>query len=243
MSRQNFNRPGRPKYISSQPITQSLYNPSLTPLPNSVYPNSLSELILILDQEMEEKSKLEVTLIGEADPDASASSSSSSSAEQVAAMLHESESESEKKIESDDSEMVKKTESASVSFLFSEPAIRFWFCRKLIRVWFCFAKQSESEKGDIVETEASKVKTAVLGPPGPKFSEPAIRASPRRSTSSRLRLKLMALRARSGLLCLVVLVPKSHRSQVKEVLKITSSAGKEAGDIAIGCSFYLSSLS
>ncbi|XP_040372623.1 uncharacterized protein LOC112195055 isoform X13 [Rosa chinensis] len=191
MSRQNFNRPGRPKYISSQPITQSLYNPSLTPLPNSVYPNSLSELILILDQEMEEKSKLEVTLIGEADPDASASSSSSSSAEQVAAMLHESESESEKKIESDDSEMVKKTESASVSFLFSEPAIR---------------------------------------------------ASPRRSTSSRLRLKLMALRARSGLLCLVVLVPKSHR-QVKEVLKITSSAGKEAGDIAIGCSFYLSSLS
>ncbi|XP_040372616.1 uncharacterized protein LOC112195055 isoform X5 [Rosa chinensis] len=242
MSRQNFNRPGRPKYISSQPITQSLYNPSLTPLPNSVYPNSLSELILILDQEMEEKSKLEVTLIGEADPDASASSSSSSSAEQVAAMLHESESESEKKIESDDSEMVKKTESASVSFLFSEPAIRFWFCRKLIRVWFCFAKQSESEKGDIVETEASKVKTAVLGPPGPKFSEPAIRASPRRSTSSRLRLKLMALRARSGLLCLVVLVPKSHR-QVKEVLKITSSAGKEAGDIAIGCSFYLSSLS
>ncbi|PRQ45251.1 hypothetical protein RchiOBHm_Chr3g0488121 [Rosa chinensis] len=214
MSRQNFNRPGRPKYISSQPITQSLYNPSLTPLPNSVYPNSLSELILILDQEMEEKSKLEVTLIGEADPDASASSSSSSSAEQVAAMLHESESESEKKIESDDSEMVKKTESAS----------------------------SESEKGDIVETEASKVKTAVLGPPGPKFSEPAIRASPRRSTSSRLRLKLMALRARSGLLCLVVLVPKSHR-QVKEVLKITSSAGKEAGDIAIGCSFYLSSLS
>ncbi|XP_040372022.1 uncharacterized protein LOC112191972 isoform X1 [Rosa chinensis] len=123
---------------------------------------------------MEEKSKLEVTLIGEADPDASASSSSSSSAEQVAAMLHESESESEKKIESDDSEMVKKTESASVSFLFSEPAIRFWFCRKLIRVWFCFAKQSESEKGDIVvETEdGSESKTAVLGPPGPKMTSP-----------------------------------------------------------------------
>ncbi|XP_024191161.1 uncharacterized protein LOC112195055 isoform X10 [Rosa chinensis] len=195
MSRQNFNRPGRPKYISSQPITQSLYNPSLTPLPNSVYPNSLSELILILDQEMEEKSKLEVTLIGEADPDASASSSSSSSAEQVAAMLHESESESEKKIESDDSEMVKKTESAS---------------------------QSESEKGDIVETEASKVKTAVLGPPGPKFSEPAIRASPRRSTSSRLRLKLMALRARSGLLCLVVLVPKSHRIDLCEFSNLSN---------------------
>ncbi|XP_024191162.1 uncharacterized protein LOC112195055 isoform X11 [Rosa chinensis] len=194
MSRQNFNRPGRPKYISSQPITQSLYNPSLTPLPNSVYPNSLSELILILDQEMEEKSKLEVTLIGEADPDASASSSSSSSAEQVAAMLHESESESEKKIESDDSEMVKKTESAS----------------------------SESEKGDIVETEASKVKTAVLGPPGPKFSEPAIRASPRRSTSSRLRLKLMALRARSGLLCLVVLVPKSHRIDLCEFSNLSN---------------------
>ncbi|XP_024189875.1 uncharacterized protein LOC112191972 isoform X2 [Rosa chinensis] len=96
---------------------------------------------------MEEKSKLEVTLIGEADPDASASSSSSSSAEQVAAMLHESESESEKKIESDDSEMVKKTESAS---------------------------QSESEKGDIVvETEdGSESKTAVLGPPGPKMTSP-----------------------------------------------------------------------
>ncbi|XP_024187246.1 uncharacterized protein LOC112193860 isoform X3 [Rosa chinensis] len=95
---------------------------------------------------MEEKSKLEVTLIGEADPDASASSSSSSSAEQVAAMLHESESESEKKIESDDSEMVKKTESAS----------------------------SESEKGDIVvETEdGSESKTAVLGPPGPKMTSP-----------------------------------------------------------------------